>query len=202
MTSNGHAYSFNSNASNTTNFLQNYQNDIHGLLVDEYRINTDIKNLSAGVRVFGVAMTGFLADERYSPSSVSTKNLPLKSQIDLLGYLAKAPYDTSQAPYVGFKKYLMWSTQRNEIPDYQVLKRITDSVELVSKTPISSISFSCYVAKPLNFHGKFKINVFLGSQSNSTDYYIYQSVNYRYDKNNNLITATVQGTNMPISLGG
>ena len=198
----GTAYTFDSNASNTTNFLGKYQTDIHGLLVDEYQITTDVKNLAAGVRVFGVAMTGFLADERYSPKSVSADNLPLANKVNLLEYLKNAPFDPSQAPYVGFKKYLMWSTQRNEIPDYQVLKRITDSVELVSKTPISSISFSCYVAKPLNFHGKFKINVFLGSQSNSTDYYVYQSVGYRYDKNNNLITATVQGTNMPISLGG
>jgi hypothetical protein len=202
LTANGHAYSFDSNSSNYTNFLQNYQKDLHGLLVDEYKITTDVKNLAAGVRVFGVAMTGFLADERYSPTSVSVDKLPIGSQLDRLTYLAGAPFDTAQAPYIGFKKYLMWSMQRNEIPDQQVLKRITDSIELVSRTPISSISFSCYVTKPLNFHGKFKINVFLGSQTNSTDYYVYQTVDYRYDKNNNLIIATVQGTNMPISLGG
>ena len=46
------------------------------------------------------------------------------------------------------------------------------------------------------------INVFQGSTVNSTDQYVYQSVSYSYDKNNNLITADVKGTNMPISLGG
>jgi hypothetical protein len=198
----GTAYVFNSNASNTTNYLANFQTDIHGLLVDEYTIRTDVKGLASGVRVFGVAMTGFLADERYSPGSVSVANLPLQSQVDLLGYLQNAPFNPSQAPYVGFKKYLMWSMQRNEIPDQQVLKRITDSIELVSKTPISSISFQCYVAKPLNFHGKFMINVFQGQTVNSTDQYVYTSVDYSYNKANNLITASVQGTNMPISLGG
>jgi hypothetical protein len=198
----GTAYIFNSNSSNTVNYIANFQSDIHGLLVDNYQINTDMKNLAAGARVFGVAMTGFLADERYSPGSVSISNLPTQTQVDLLGYLQNAPFNTSQAPYVGFKKYLMWSMQKNEIPDQQVLKRVTDSIELVSKTPISSISFSCYVAKPLTFHGKFMINVFQGQTVNSTDQYVYQSVDYIYDKSNNLITAQVKGTNMPISLGG
>jgi hypothetical protein len=198
----GTAYVFNSNASNTTNYLANFQSDIHGLLVDDYTIKTDVKGLAAGVRVFGVAMTGFLADERFSPGSVSIDNLPIQTQVNLLGYLQNAPFNPSQAPYVGFKKYLVWSMQRNEIPDQQVLKRITDSIELVSKTPISSISFQCYVAKPLNFHGKFMINVFQGQTVNSTDQYVYTSVDYNYNKANNLITASVQGTNMPISLGG
>jgi hypothetical protein len=200
LTSNGNAYSFNSNSSNA-NYLTNFQTDLHGLLVDDYRITTNVSNLSSGVRVFGVAMTGFLADERYSPDSVSVANLPLQKQVDLLKYLANAPFDSAQAPYVGFKKYLMWSMQRNEIPDQEVLKRITDSVELVSKTPISSISFQCYVTKPLSFHGKFIINVFQGSVVNATDQYIYQSIDYTYNKANNLITASVKGTNMPISLG-
>ncbi len=202
LNSAGTAYDFQSNDLNPNGYLDRFQKDVHGLLVDDYTIRTDVKNLSSGVRVFGVAMTGFLADERYSPGSVSIANLPLDSQVDLLKYLAQAPENTQQAPYVGFKKYLMWSTQRNEIPDQQVLKRITDSVELVSKTPISSIAFQCYVSKPLNFHGKFRINVFYGNSVDATDQYVYQSVDYNYNKSQNLITATVQGTNMPISLGG
>lgn len=198
----GSQYLFSSNASNSKDYLARFQSDLHGLLVDEYTITTDVKNLSAGVRVFGTAITGFLADERYSPSSVSLQNVPIEAQLSLLKYLANAPFDATQAPYIGFKKYLIWATQRNEIPDQQVLKRITDSVELVSKTPISAISFSCYVTKPLTFHGKFMINVFQGKTSNYTDQYVYQSIDYNYNKNDNLITASVRGTNMPISLGG
>ena len=198
----GTAYVFNSNASNTTDYISRFQSDIHGLLDGAYTIKTDVKGLAAGVRVFGVAMTGFLADERYSPRSVAVSNLPTQTQLDLLAYLSNAPFVPSQAPFVGFKKYLMWSLQKNEIPDEQVLKRVTDSLELVSKTPISSISFKCYVAKPLSFHGKFMINVFQGSTVNATDQYVYTSVDYNYDKENNLITADVRGTNMPIDLGG
>ena len=198
----GNGYSFDSNASNSTNYMQRFESDIHGLLVDEYTITTDMKLLSAGVRVFGVAMTGFLADERFSPASVSVTGLPIQSQLDLLGYLKDAPFKANQATYVGFKKYINWAAQRNEIPDYQVLKRITDSIELVSKTPISTISFSCYVSKPLSVHGKFTINVFLGEKVNATDKYVYKSVDYNYNKSSNLIIASVTGTNLPISLGG
>ncbi len=46
------------------------------------------------------------------------------------------------------------------------------------------------------------INVFQGQTVNSTDQYVYTNVDYSYNKSNNLITANVQGTNMPISLGG
>ena len=198
----GTAYVFNSNSSDYANFMKNFQTDVHGLLVGNYTISTNVSGLAAGVRVFGTAMTGFLADERYSANSVSVTNLPIQKQTDLLGYLQNAPFNASQAPYVGFKKYLIWSMQRNEIPDQQVLKRITDSIELVSKTPISSIKFNCYVAKPLSFHGKFMINVFQGNTVNATDQYVYQSVSYSYEKSKNLITASVTGTNMPISLGG
>ena len=202
LNSAGSGYDFNSNASNSINYLERFKKDIHGLLVDEYTIDTDMNLLSSGVRVFGVAMTGFLADERFSPGSVSLNNLPIQTQIDLLGYLSNTPFTPAQPTYVGFKKYINWATQRNEIPDYQVLKRITDSIELVSKTPISNISFSCYVTKPLNFHGKFKINVTLENSTNATDLYVYKSVSYTYSKTDNLITAVVSGTNLPISLRG
>jgi hypothetical protein len=201
----GNGYSFDSNvtnSSNLSNYISKFESDVHGLLVDEYTITTDMKLLSSGVRVFGTAITGFLADERYSPGSVSLQDVPIQAQLGLLAYLAGAPFNPSQPTYVGFKKYINWAAQRNEIPDYQVLKRITDSIELVSKTPISTISFSCYVSKPLNIHGKFIINVFLGDKVNATDKYVYKSVDYNYNKSSNLITATVSGTNLPISLGG
>ena len=202
LTADGRAYSFDSNTSNLQGYMKKFETDIHGLLQGEYTISTNVEGLAAGVRVFGVAMTGFLADERYSPASLNIDSLTTQLPQELLKYLSNAPFNSSQAPYIGFKKYLIWSMQRNEIPDQQVLKRVTDSVEVVSKTPISSISFTCYVTKPLSFHGKFMINVFQGSTVNATDQYVYQSIDYRYDKINNLITASIRGTNMPVALGG
>ena len=197
----GTGYTFGSNASNQNkNYLQNFQTDIHGLLQGEYTISTNIQGLAAGVRVFGVSMTGFLADERYTENSVTNPAFLLLPPEKKLLYLANAPVDTSQAPYIGFKKYLIWATQRNEIPDQTILKRVTDSIEVVSKIPISSVSFTCYVSKPLTYHGKFKINVFQGKIANFTDEYVYQSIDYKYDKMNNLITAFVRGINLPVTL--
>ena len=147
-------------------------------------------------------MTGFLADERYTENSVTNPAFLLLPPEKKLLYLANAPVDTSQAPYIGFKKYLIWATQRNEIPDQTILKRVTDSIEVVSKTPLSSVSFTCYVSKPLTYHGKFKINVFQGKIANFTDEYVYQSIDYKYDKMNNLITAFVRGINLPVTLWG
>jgi hypothetical protein len=195
------AYLFKSNSSDP-NFMVNFVSDLHGLLSSAYTIDTSVQSLAAGVRVFGVAMTGFLADERYDPNSVTLAFDLIQDQKKLLAYLANAPRNASQTPYVGFKKYLMWATQRNEIPDQEVLTRITNSIEIASRTPISNISFQCYVTKPLNFHGRFAIKVFQGQSVNSTDKYVYTSVGYNYDKNNNLITASVRGTNMPFALGG
>ena len=154
--------------------------------------------------LFGTAMTGFLASERFFPASSSLtgisndQNLLQTIRNDLLGYLSNAPYDENQAPYVGFKKYMMHSMQRNEIPDQVILERITNLLTKVTRTPVSKISFDCYVAKPLSFHGKFKIKVLTGNSTAFTDKYIYESIDYRYDKENNLITASVSGMNIPI----
>jgi len=197
LNANGNAYVMNSNASNQTNFLANYQSDIHGLLTGQYTIATDMKSLSSGVRAFGSSITGFLADERYFPESVSVDNMDLNVKLKLLQYLSNAPFNPAQAPYVGFKKYLINSFQRNQIPDQTVLTNFTNQLQKIARIPVSTIDFSCYVSKPLSVHGKFMINVFLGSTTNSTDEYIYKSVNYDYDKNNNFITARVTGMNIP-----
>jgi hypothetical protein len=40
--------------------------------------------------------------------------------------------------------------------------------------------------------------VFLGSIQNSTDEYIYERIGYSYNKQQNFITASVEGINIPI----
>jgi hypothetical protein len=194
----GNGYIFNSNDQDYKNFMKNFNRDMHGLLTSEYRITTDMNTLSAGLRVFGSSITGFLADERYFPDAVSVDNISLNDKIKLLKYLSQAPKNAAQAPYVGFKKYFVSSFQRNQIPDQTVLRNITNQYQKIIRTPISRISFDCYVTKPLTFHGKFKINVFLGNTVNSTDLYIYERIAYSYNKQQNFITANVEGINIPI----
>ncbi len=194
----GTGYIFNSNASNQKDFMINYQTDMHGLLTSDYNISTDMNTLASGLRAFGSSITGFIADERYFPDSVSIDNVDTSVKLRLLQYLSDAPRNPSQAPYVGFKKYLISSFQRNQIPDQTVLSNITNQLQKIARTPISRISFNCYVTKPLSFHGKFMINIFLGSTTNSTDQYIYERLSYSYNKQQNHISANVEGINIPI----
>ena len=194
----GNGYIFKSNDQDYTNFMKNFDRDMHGLLTSEYKISTDMNTLSAGLRVFGSSITGFLADERYFPEAVSVENISIADKVKLLKYLSQAPKNSAQAPYVGFKKYLTSSFQKNQIPDQTVLRNITNQYQKIIRTPISRLSFDCYVTKPLSFHGKFRINVFLGSIQNSTDEYIYERIGYSYNKQQNFITASVEGINIPI----
>lgn len=194
----GNGYIFNSNDQDYTNFMKKFNNDMHGLLTSDYKISTDMNTLSAGLRVFGSSITGFLADERYFPDAVSVDNINIADKIKLLDYLSNAPKNPAQAPYVGFKKFLINSFQRNQIPDQTVLRNITNQYQKIARTPISRISFDCYVTKPLSFHGKFQIAVLSGNSTNSTDQYIYERLSYSYNKQQNYISASVEGINIPI----
>ena len=203
MNSAGTGYIFPSNALNTTNYMDNFKKDIHGLLTGSYTIDTDMNNLAAGLRVFGISITGFLAREIYNQDAVQ---LPVAAQLDLLTYLAAVPKTgtipgtTPQVPFVGFKKWWIESMMRNTIPDDTVLTKILNNFDQIRQTPVSSINFSCYVSKPLSFHGRFYINVLSGTSNAQTDKYIYSSITYNYDKLNNYITADVTGFNIPLLL--
>jgi hypothetical protein len=87
---------------------------------------------------------------------------------------------------------------RNTIPDETVLTQITNHFNQIRQTPVSSIGFQCYVSKPLNFHGKFYINVLSGTSNAQTDKYIYSSIDYNYNKLENYITADIKGFNLPL----
>jgi len=199
----GTGYFFSSNASNPANYMDRFEKDIHGLLTGSYTIDTDMNNLTAGLRVFGVSITGFLAREIYNPEAVQ---LPVAAQLNLLDYLAAVPRSgtipntTPQIPFVGFKKWWIESMLRNTIPDDTVLTQITNNFNQIRQTPVSSIRFTCYVSKPLSFHGKFYIKVLSGESTAQTDKYIYKTIQYQYDKSNNYITASVTGFNIPLLL--
>jgi len=176
----------------------------HGLLTSSFTINTDMRTLAAGVKAFASSITGFLADERFNdafypadPRNYSGRDTlldKLSAKKDLLD-----PDNPYSKPYIGFRKYVVSSLQRNTIPDQRTLENITDQIEKVISTPVSKISFNCYVTKPLKFHGTFVIQVFQGSNNPAdyTDKYIYDSISYRLDKKNNVITADVEGINIP-----
>ena len=79
------------------------------------------------------------------------------------------------------------------------MQKFHDIYVKLAQTPIHSIDFTCYVTKPLTFHGTFKINIL--DSGKVTDQYIYKSINYTFNKQENIITATVSGVNTPMLLG-
>ena len=173
----------------------------HGLLTNSYSISTDMRTLAAGVRAFASSITGFLADERINDTFYPADPRDYALGATLLDKLSVKkdlldPNNPFSKPYIGFRKYIIASLQRNSIPDQKTLENITDQLEKVISTPVSKISFTCYVTKPLKFHGTFTIGVF-GDKSDYTDSYVYDSISYRLDKKNNVITADVEGINIP-----
>ena len=174
----------------------------HGLLTNSYTINTDMRTLAAGVKAFASSITGFLADERINDTFYPADPRDYSGGFTLLDKLSIKkdfinPENPFSKPYIGFRKYIVSSLQRNSIPDQKALENITDQIEKIISTPVSKISFNCYVTKPLKFHGTFVIGVFQGKTYDYTDKYIYDSISYRLDKKNNVITADVEGINIP-----
>jgi hypothetical protein len=161
-----------------------------------------MRTLAAGVKAFASSITGFLADERINDTFYPADPRDYLGDQTLLDKLSVKkdfinPENPFSKPYIGFRKYVVSSLQRNSIPDQKTLENITDQVEKVISTPVSKIRFNCYVTKPLKFHGTFTIGVFMGSSYDYTDRYLYESVGYSLDKKNNVITADVEGINIP-----
>jgi len=59
--------------------------------------------------------------------------------------------------------------------------------------PLYSLSFTCYITRPLNVHGSFFVKSVWNNKTRQTDAYLYTNVTYKCDKANNLLTATVTG---------
>lgn len=183
----GYTLTSNSNLSSNDANLS-YVPDWHGLLSNQFSTTTDMKTLSAGVKTFGSAITGFLAAEAYSP---------FDTYID--GFISQVPdINNGRTHYIGFRKYLVASLQKFVVPDYEVLQWLHTNYVKLAKQPVSTINFECYVTRPLNFHGRFKIEILNSNNSDYTDWYIYDNLTYNFNKGDNLITADISGANIPI----
>jgi hypothetical protein len=179
-----------SNSNNTSNANLQAIPDWHGLLVDSFEVNTDLRTLASGVKTFGQGITGFFAAEDFDLD---------RSFVNLANAGVIPSIQNMRSGYVGFRKYLISSLKSNIIPDSVVLQKFHDIYVKLAQTPIHSIDFTCYVTKPLTFHGTFKINIL--DSGKVTDQYIYKSINYTFNKQENIITATVSGVNTPMLLG-
>lgn len=171
----------------------------HGLLSGDFTISTQLAPLSSSVDTFGfTTLDGYIA--KFSDDTFLKESL---SQESLNAVVNSLTTNTSSVPagYVGFRKKIMDQLERNEIFSEEVLKFKHEQNEKIAREPFHTIRFNCYVTRPLNFHGTFIIRQFLDDVNKtdyaSTDQYIYSSITYTIDKNNNLITADIQGVRQP-----
>lgn len=166
--------------------------DWHGLLTGNYRIDTSIENLSYGVKTFGQTYNGFEyreSDEKFLAEALSDQSY--NAVINSL--------ESGNIPegYVGFRKYVVDSYSANELPSKSLVNKKHSINELMVRRPTHTISFDCYVTKPLSAHGVFVIQAFLNGTVDITDQYMYESIYYTFDKKNNLITAQISGISQP-----
>lgn len=172
----------------------------HGVLTGSYTINTSTAPLSAIVQTFGsTLLEGFYAertDNQFEAEalSVDARNSVVNSLLN-----TNSTVGVPQG-YIGFRKKVMDALDKNEIFSKEVLTFKHEQNKKVVRIPFHEISFSCYVTKPLIFHGTFVIEPFREagqSDYKPTDKYIYESIAYNINKSSNLITATIKGIRQP-----
>jgi hypothetical protein len=172
----------------------------HGVLKDYYVITTNNRQLHAGMLIFGVLpMSQVITVERRDPSN----NLGFFQSIDPQSLVAinNAITNDTEFPdiaYVGFRKFYVDTINTRLIHTRSNLQLVADAIEPLLKSPYQGITFTCYVTHPLSHMGRFVIDTFIGgNRVTSTDYYIYKQVRYDFNKNQNTITATIDGVRLP-----
>jgi hypothetical protein len=167
--------------------------DWHGLLTGEYSINVNNSNISAAVKSFGLLRDGY----KY----LSTPELKIENRVSLAKrnqFQNAVDKKNIISGYVGFRKFKIDSQSKNTVANEDILKNRFNFMEKVIIDTFHSISFSCYVTKPLRPYGNFLINILINDKTSQTDPYIYEKVNYSFKKENNYITAEVSGRNVII----
>lgn len=183
---------------NLRNTIDNKTPNWHGLLTGSFNVNTNLSPLSYHVSTYGFTYEGLI--EKHT----SEKDHDLKmSQQSLDNVVNAITSGVVPKSYVGFRKKVIDSLEKNEYPTSDLVTLKHAQNEKITSIPIHNINFSCYVTRPLKFHGLFRINALADATNlndptlSITSKYIYQSVNYTIDKSQNLITANVSGFSHP-----
>lgn len=163
----------------------------HGLLNGKYTVDIDNTYLAAGVKSFGLLRDGY----KY----ISTPELRIESRLSLNNrslLTGSILSNNSFEGWVGFRKIKVDSVDKSIVANETILKNRFRFFEAITSETIHSISFSCYVTKPLREYGNFLINIFVNDNTSQTDPYIYEKVSYTFSKENNYIVADVTGRNI------
>jgi hypothetical protein len=159
-------------------FKENLE-DWHGLLSGGFTVSTDNGQFYKSYEARGFGYEGF---------SVASASYSQKSGKDAI-----VSGDYNVQGFVGFdKKY--YKSLNQLFPDRLAVETYLKNIIDIAKKPNYNVQFSCYVKRPLNAHGSFIIKSMMKDNAKATDAYLYTSLSYECDKKNNLIKATVTGT--------
>lgn len=152
--------------------------DWHGLLSGPFTISTDNGKFYKYIEVRGFGYEGFIP-------ATFTQNQDN-------GFKRILDGDFSVNGYVGYEKSF-YKSLGSLFPDSLSVKTWLNKFRDIHLKPLYSLSFNCYITRPLNVHGSFLVKSVWENKTRQTDAYLYSNVTYKCDKANNLLTATVTG---------
>ena len=152
--------------------------DWHGLLSGPFTVSTENGKFYKYFEARGFGYEGFIP-------ATFTQNQDNGFQRILDG-------DFSVNGYVGFEK-AYYKNLGQLFPDSLSVKTWLNRKVNTLLKPLYSLSFTCYITRPLNVHGSFFVKSVWNNKTRQTDAYLYTNVTYKCDKANNLLTATVTG---------
>ena len=157
------------------------------VIVDNYSITTDNDTLYSGSLFYAIGilrpiiMTQPDTFESVEPTDITN----VQPKIGWVGFNKIWVEDLSPS-------FIQTQTQLKAQADI----RKTNRLQVVH----SKISFKLHITQPLNHWASFIITTFSQkTTNNATNPYGYTNVTYDYDKENNLLTADVEGENFPRS---
>jgi hypothetical protein len=170
----------------------------HGVLNSDYSEKIDIKRIYTDFLIMGYTQYG----EQYPAYEPEDRNSSPYSQdtIDAIDASFKndepLPEDIS---YVGYPKWYVETQNQMLLLTKEAIRRRAKIVFQSRRKSYQTIDFSCYVTKPLNHEGRFYLQTFIGQDTPvNTDMYFYKSSDYKYSKENNVITASIAGETFPV----
>lgn len=152
--------------------------DWHGLLSGPFTVSTDNGRFYKYFEARGFGYEGFIP-------ATFTQNQDN-------GFKRILDGDFSVNGYVGYEKSF-YKSLGNLFPDSLSVKTWLTRFRDIHLKPLYTLSFTCYITRPLNVHGSFFVKSVWENKTRQTDAYLYTNVTYKCDKANNLLTATVTG---------
>lgn len=185
------------NEENVTFLPNNSAEFQHGVLTGDYQERTYNDFLYSDFFIMGFTQYG----EPYAALEPEDRNSDAYSQatIDAINrsFLDNEPLPENLG-YIGFPKWYVETQKQMVLLTKDAIRRRARSVYDVRRKTYQTISFQCHVTKPLHHMGRFYLQTFVGQGTAlNTDMYFYKGVSYSFDKEQNMMTAAIEGETFP-----